>query len=205
MLICLLLILTIFSGLIGIAINSSVTLPAVPEGEQPAPPRWYSGCVRASKTLLLVQVIIVILAVVTKFWEPNWPLLFRTGLLLVYLPVFFAFVWGLIAPRKYSDGKIQTRFSLLLRRTIYCGIQCAILFVSYSFLFFSQASHEYTIQADTRDQANFRTYGAGLLTDQLVPDGARPSLSPPKATQGAPERVPPSHLSPSRQSLRPEL
>ena len=60
-----------------------------------------------------------------------------------------------------------------------------------------------TIRADTRDQANFRTDGAGLLADRLVPDGARPSLSPPKATQGALERVPPSHLSPLPSTLSP--
>ena len=169
-----LLILTVFSGLIGIAINSSATLPAAaPDGKQPAPPRWHTGCVRAAKTLLFVQAIIVVLAVVTKFCEPNWPLLFRTGLLIVYLPVFSAFVWGLLAPRKYTDGKLRTRFSHLLRQTTYCGIQCAILFVSYSFFFFSQASHEYTIQADIRDHANFRTYGADRLADQLVPNGAR--------------------------------
>ncbi|MBR4125048.1 MAG: hypothetical protein IKR13_02485 [Victivallales bacterium] len=173
MLIFLLLILTVFSGLIGIAINSSAILPAAPEDAQLAPSRWHTGCVRASKTLLFVQVIIVILDVVTKFCDPNWPLLFRTGLLIVYLPVFSAFVWGLLAPRKYSDGKLRTSFSHLLRQTTYCGIQCAILFVSYSFFFFSQASHEYTIQADTRNHANFRTSGAGRLADQLVPDGAR--------------------------------
>ena len=175
MLVCLLLILTIFSGLIGIVINSSATLPAAPEGEQPAPPRWHSGCVRASKTLAICQVGSLILLILLKIFKPNYMLPYWL-VLLPFLAVVIAFVWGLLAPRKYSDGKDRTRFSHLLSVSCVCGLQSLLLFIGLcGILFFQNMGHTFIIRGATRTETKFSRFGGGAqwLADTMVPDGAK--------------------------------
>ena len=170
-----LLILTALSGLLWALIAQSAGLPAVPEGTTPKSPRWHTGFVRAAKMLAICQVGSLILLILLMIFKPNYMLLFWP-ILLPYLAVVIVFVWGLLAPRQYSDGKDRNRFSHLLSLFFVCGLQSLLLFISLCGIFlFQNMTHTFIIRGATRTETPFSRFGGGAqwLADTMVPDGAK--------------------------------
>ena len=170
-----LLILTALSGLLWALIAHSAGLPAVPEGTTPKSPRWHTGFVRAAKMLAICQVGSLILLILLMIFKPNYMLLFWP-ILLPYLAVVIVFVWGLLAPRQYSDGKDRNRFSHLLSLFFVCGLQSLLLFISLCGIFlFQNMTHTFIIRGATRTETPFSRFGGGAqwLADTMVPDGAK--------------------------------
>ena len=135
-------------------------------------PRWNSALANISQTMLYCQIGALVVGTFLRLWQPGWLL---HGILAwgfrhaAYALVGVAFLRGLLAPRRNSDGK----FSPLLALVLAGGLQCLILLASLALLSLPP-SGEQVITAATSDRMKLAPYAyAKYLADRLIPDGAR--------------------------------